>query len=134
MRRAVAMIVIAAPLAACGDNGGNRPDAPRAIDATGLADAAACVSGEVETSLVSVGVNDGVHTVVLDGNGTRCEQLTRAVFDPPVFPAELAPMLDVDFRTQCTQFSQFDDVELVGDGIGGVPFVGGFQWDVFVEL
>jgi hypothetical protein len=121
-------------LAACGDNGGTHPDAPSSADAYAFPDARVCAPGEVETELVAVGVTDGVHTVTLDGDGTRCEQLTRAIMDPAVFPAELAPMLGTDFHTQCGQFSQFDEVDFLGDGIGGVPFVFGPAWEVFVQL
>lgn len=134
MSRLAAVVIGVAACAACGDNGGTHADASHSADAYAFPDARVCEPGEVETDSVSVGITDGVNTVTLDGVGTRCEQLTRAIMDPAVFPAELAPMLGTDFHTQCGQFSQFDEVDFLGDGIGGVPFVFGPAWEVFVQL
>lgn len=126
-------------LAACGDNSKRAPDAPVSPPQHDAAtDATACDASNYPVAVRKLSVDLAADfTLTLDGNGTRCEQLVRALTDPDPAkrPPELA-MLDVQGVTgSCTHDDTLnrDIIRLQAPLYGGKPLYGVVQ-DVLVHV
>jgi hypothetical protein len=98
-------------VAACGDNGAASPDARVPADATvdgdSPPDARGCDPTGYPASVRPVSLSlDTPRALTLDGTGTRCEQLIRALTDPTGRPPELAELDAGGVTGACT----FDDL------------------------
>jgi hypothetical protein len=94
-------------LAACGDDAGHTTiDAPTAIDAAVPIDAPVCDLTGYPPAVRAVSVDlTSPTTLALDGTGTRCEQIVRALLGPNR-PPELAQLDTGGVTNTCTH----DDV------------------------
>lgn len=131
LRLATGLVLAAA---ACGDGGSSTPDAPAAIDAA--IDARACTAPTdypMGIRPVSVDLAAPSH-LALDGTGTRCEQIGRALTGA-ARPTELA-QLDVDgVQVTCTHDDVLNReiVRLRAPNYGGLPLFGPVQ-DALVHV
>ncbi len=126
-------------LAACGDNSKLAPDAPVSHPEHDAAtDATVCDASNYPVAVRKLSVDLGADfTLTLDGNGTRCDQIIRALTDPDPAkrPPELA-MLDVQGVTgSCTHDDTLnrDIIRLKAPLYGGKPLYGAVQ-DVLVHI
>lgn len=96
-------------LAACGDNHQSQPDAPPVRTPDAAPDARPCdlANYPQHTRITSVDLQ-APFDLTLDGQGTRCEQIIRAVTDPD--PAKRPPELATFDVTGVTSSCVFDDV------------------------
>jgi hypothetical protein len=108
-------------LVACGDDGGSHPIDARPIDAE--VDAPACLLERYPETVRVLSVDLQQQTqLTLDGNGTRCEQLQRAVVSANR-PPELAQM-DVGGATTTCSHDELTGNEVVrirAGEYGGIP-------------
>ncbi len=136
MRRTLPSIITCLLFAACGgdDDGpaGDPPDAEApAIDAQVCA-APVGYPEQLRPVTVELGAP---HSLTLDGNGERCDQLIRALVDPTGRPPELAE-LDADSVEGSCEFDDVtsrDIVRLSFPEYGGSPLFGTVQ-DVLAHV
>lgn len=129
--------------AACGDDSTPSPhtptpDAPVVTVDAAPADARICETDGYPRAIRMLSVDlEAPRTLTLDGTGTRCEQIVRALTDPDPTqrPAELA-QLDVDGVTStCTRDVELDRevVRLYAPNLGGLPLFAPLQ-EVIVHV
>jgi len=110
------------------------PDAAPVTDASAdgpAPDAVATVCTPAAPSVPDVTVDATPGTaLVLDGQGTRCEQLARALLDPTQRPAPLAAMDPAASAEPplCIDYPEQDAVRVDVNRILGKPLYSGGQW------